>query len=208
MSAFMPLFPLNLIAFPGEQLNLHIFEPRYKELINDCINQKIPFGLPAYINNKIEYGTMMHIVEVYKVYEDGRVDIKTQGEVVIKIERFENPTPGKSYAAGEVIMIENIDDPIPDLRNMTSMIKRLYDKLAIGFDSSSNQMIRTFEIAHKVGLSLEQEYQLLQIPKESDRASFIIDHLTHFIPKLAQAEDVKERIRMNGHFKRLDKLNF
>ena len=208
MSLFLPLFPLNLVAFPGEQLNLHIFEPRYKQLINDCLSDDSPFGIPSYINNKIEFGTMVNIIEVYKVYKDGRMDLKTRGEVAIKIESFENPAKGRPYAGGEVTLIENIEDQASGQSKMIAMLREFYDRLAIEAQVPLGSEVNTFDIAHKIGLSLDQEYELLQIPKKSERVNFIVDHLARFIPKLGKAEEVKERIRMNGHFRHLDKLNF
>src|SRR5690606_34330878 len=105
MSKFLPLFPLNLVAFPGESLNLHIFEPRYKQLIQDCLLMKTNFGLPSFVFNTIEYGTEMEIVKVVKEYEDGRLDIKTKGTNILKIESFINPLEGKLYAGGEVTIL-------------------------------------------------------------------------------------------------------
>ena len=59
---FLPLFPLNLIVFPHEDLNLHIFEPRYRQLINECLDEKKTFGIPAFVNNKLlGYGTEVEV---------------------------------------------------------------------------------------------------------------------------------------------------
>jgi Lon protease-like protein len=59
---FIPIFPLALVVFPGEALNLHIFEPRYKELVNECHAGGKPFGIPAVIENKVsELGTLVEI---------------------------------------------------------------------------------------------------------------------------------------------------
>ena len=75
MEYTLPLFPLNIVAFPGETLNLHIFEPRYKELITDCIKSDYVFGIPSFVKNKIEVGTTAKILKIEKTYEDGRMDI-------------------------------------------------------------------------------------------------------------------------------------
>ena len=62
MIDFLPLFPLKLVAFPGEQLNLHIFEPRYKQLFRECEENQITFGIPAFIDNKImDIGTELKL---------------------------------------------------------------------------------------------------------------------------------------------------
>ena len=64
MTNFIPIFPLNLVVYPGEALNLHIFEPRYKQLINECVANKKPFGIPSVLKDKIsEMGTLMRIKE-------------------------------------------------------------------------------------------------------------------------------------------------
>ncbi|MBI3883147.1 MAG: LON peptidase substrate-binding domain-containing protein [Sphingobacteriales bacterium] len=80
MTNFIPIFPLGIVVYPGEDLNLHIFEPRYIQLINYCRETKKPFGIPSVINNKMmEMGTLVEIAEVTTVYENGEMDIKTKG---------------------------------------------------------------------------------------------------------------------------------
>ena len=65
MTNFIPIFPLNVVVYPGEILNLHIFEPRYKELVKECFENKKPFGVPAVINGQVaEYGTLVTIREI------------------------------------------------------------------------------------------------------------------------------------------------
>ena len=79
MTNFIPLFPLNIVVYPGEHLNLHIFEPRYKQLIMECHVAKKQFGIPAVIENKMqEYGSVVEIIEVSKIYDNGEMDIKTR----------------------------------------------------------------------------------------------------------------------------------
>ena len=82
----IPLFPLNVVLFPGEELPLHIFEPRYKQLINECYQTKKPFGIPPFINGQVtEMGTLVQVLEISQVYEDGKMDIKTEGLKVFRI---------------------------------------------------------------------------------------------------------------------------
>ena len=83
MTNFIPIFPLSIVVYPGEDLNLHIFEPRYKQLINECHGQKKLFGIPAVIENSLQdFGTLMEITEITKVHENGEMDIKTRGKKV------------------------------------------------------------------------------------------------------------------------------
>jgi Lon protease-like protein len=75
-----PIFPLELVVYPGNNLNLHIFEPRYKQLINDCADTKMPFGIPAVVNRSVgEFGTLVELLEIVNVQPTGEMDIRTRG---------------------------------------------------------------------------------------------------------------------------------
>ena len=81
MTNFIPIFPLGIVVYPGENLNLHIFEPRYTQLIKECHSQKKQFGIPTLIENSLQdYGSLVTILEITKIHEDGEMDIKTQGQ--------------------------------------------------------------------------------------------------------------------------------
>ena len=84
MTNFIPIFPLEIVVFPGEQLNLHIFEPRYKQLITECFEKKKPFGIPAVIDNKLkEFGTLISIKEICKTIQNMAENILTEDTVEI-----------------------------------------------------------------------------------------------------------------------------
>ncbi len=109
MTNFIPIFPLGIVVYPGEALNLHIFEPRYKQLINDCFVSKKPFGIPSVINGKIsEVGTAVTVIEISKLYDDGKMDIKTQGGSVFKILEIITDLPEKMYSGAIVNYPNNI----------------------------------------------------------------------------------------------------
>lgn len=205
------LFPLNLVAFPGEEVNLHVFEPRYKQLINDCLDEDNTFGIPSYVNNRIDLGTEVEITEVTKKYDDGRMDIRTQAISVFKVTDYWNPWGEKLYAGGEVT-------PLPVEQSRTDLLlllklKELTSQLFTWLDATNNfkdisRIQSVFEIGHKLGFKLEEEYQLLAMPSENDRLSYTIRHLERFIPALERAHSANERIKQNGHFKHLDPLEF
>lgn len=209
MSKFLPLFPLNLVAFPGESLNLHIFEPRYKQLIQDCLLRKTNFGLPSFVFNTIEFGTEMEIVKVVKEYEDGRLDIKTKGKNILKIKSFINPLEGKLYAGGEVIALNDVQDgSVQTWEEMIFWVKELYKSLNMVEDVKVESDTKAFDIGHHVGLSIEQEYKLIQLQSEKERQIFIVKHLKKTVPVVKNMEKTKDRIKLNGHFKHFDPLNF
>ncbi|GAA4410904.1 LON peptidase substrate-binding domain-containing protein [Nibrella viscosa] len=209
MEKHLPLFPLNLVVYPGEDLNLHIFEPRYRQLINECLDEDKPFGIPAFINNKMPgYGTEMQVALLHKRYEDGRMDVMTKGLSIFRLVNFENPVPGKLYAGGEVQPVEPGDPESAYLNTLLEKLERLYDLLQIEVDYDATAEQFSYRIAHKVGLSIEQEYELLTLDSEAERQQFLIRHLNKVIPVVAEMERTKQRIRMNGHFKNLDPLTF
>ena len=97
MTNFIPIFPLSVVVYPGEELNLHIFEPRYKQLIKECNEQKKPFGIPTVIESKLQdHGTLVHIIELSKVYDNGEMDIKTQGRAGVSDTRAHKGNTGQT----------------------------------------------------------------------------------------------------------------
>ncbi|GAB4200935.1 MAG: LON peptidase substrate-binding domain-containing protein [Thermoflexibacter sp.] len=206
----LPLFPLNLVVFPKEELNLHIFEPRYKQLVNDCINQKATFGIPVFLENKIqEIGVEVQITALVNRYPDGRMDIKTRGERIFRLKSFFNPMLGKMHAGGEVEFLETEEDSDMLQRLLfIEAVSQLYEILNIKAELKSDVPFLSYQYAHKIGLSLRQEYELLTLLAESERIDYLIEHLRKSIPIVREMERTKQVIRMNGHFKNLDPLKF
>jgi len=205
----LPFFPLQTVFFPGETVPLHIFEERYKELINDCRKEAITFGIPVYIHDQIAFGTEVQLVEVVTTFDNGSMDIVCVARQVFQVLTFENQIDGKLYAGGEVQFIESINDGETRVKEeVLDKIKELYELMGVVFDSIPVAKFNPFMLAHKMGLSFEQEYQLLQIVKESDRLDFILKHLNQTIGILKQVDRTKELIEMNGHFRNFDPLDF
>ncbi len=207
----LPLFPLGTVVFPGEHLNLHIFEPRYRQLVHDCETELTNFGISAFLDNQIkEYGTEIELVEVTNRYPDGKLDVKTKGRRLYKMSDFKNPMRGKLYAGAKVEYMELAEDDatLSEKILLVEQIYKLYEILNVRADISAEVEFLSFKIGHKVGLSIQQEYQLLTLPSESARLDFMLDHLTRSIPILKGAEDTKAKIQMNGHFRNYDPLDF
>ncbi len=207
----IPLFPLNLVVFPGEKLNLHIFEPRYRQLVRDCLEDDLPFGIPPFLDNQLsELGTEMRLVSVEKSYANGELDIRTRAVGVFRLRQFQRQAPGKLYAAGQVEEVVQDDVPDPLLRQIvTAQVRQLYE--ALGLKKLLLELApdyRIFDIAHHVGFSTEQEYQLLATTSEQERQHLVREHLDRTLPVVLETERLKERVRLNGHFKELIPPNF
>ena len=211
MAMYLPLFPLKLVVFPGEKLNLHIFEPRYKQLVHDCLQQGKNFGIPTYTNEGMgSYGTEIRILDVVKKYENGEMDITSKGVRVFRILEFDKQAPGRLYAGGEVEEVENTDDEdiVTKLR-IKEQLGVLYttlglDKLLLDLPED----FKSYDVAHHLGLSTDQEYLLLQSTSEGERQEMILQHLLQVVPIVLETERLKERVKMNGHFKNLTSPDF
>ncbi|MCX2679230.1 LON peptidase substrate-binding domain-containing protein [Galbibacter sp. EGI 63066] len=209
MSNAIPLFPLQLVVFPGERLPLHIFEERYKQLVTDCDEEKINFGIPTYIDGKMEYGTEIKLGQIVKRYENGSLDIVCMALRVFKIDKFYNRLPDKLYSGGEVSFINNVDDSTEAQRKeVIQLIYRLYKNIGVAVKYIDEESFSSFLYAHKIGMSIKDEYKLLQIMSERERLAYIKKHIKKVIPILKQINKTREIIQMNGHFKNLDPLDF
>ncbi|MEH6408289.1 MAG: LON peptidase substrate-binding domain-containing protein [Leeuwenhoekiella sp.] len=209
MTQMLAMFPLELIVFPDEKLALHIFEDRYQQLIKDCEDETITFGIPAYINRKMLFGTEVKIDRVVKRYPSGASDIVCKGLRVFQIKSFYNTLGDKLYAGANIEYLPNLEDgTLSQRRRFMVLVKDLYEALDVKLPEFDAALVNSYSFAHKIGLALEQELKIIQMESESDRFAFLIDHLSVTLPVVKQINRTKELIKMNGHFKNFDPLDF
>lgn len=209
----LPLFPLSLVAFPTEPVNLHIFEPRYRQLVKDCLAEEIPFGIVPFIDGKLmSVGTRMFVTTLTNTYPTGEMDIQTKGDGLFSVLHLENPMPTKLYAGAEIEPITSYE--ISDIfAPNTESVLELFDQFQhltgaelVLKDFESFPL--SFQLGHKIGFSLVEEFLLLQINTENHRLAYIANHLREAIEMLQKIERAKKMIALNGHFKYLDPLKF
>lgn len=199
------------MVYPGEKLNLHIFEPKYKQLIMECVEQQKSFGIPAVISKQLcDTGTLVHVREVNKIYEDGKMDIKTEGVSVFRILETIKEIPEKLYSGAIVAYPENA------MRGNATLMKRvikgmyaIHEKLGVSktFDKSDEEL-NSYDVAHHVGLSIEEEYEVLQLFDELQRWEYLKRHIEKVIPVMEELDALRRKIRQNGHFKNLEGFKF
>jgi Lon protease-like protein len=211
MTNFIPIFPLGIVVYPGEKLNLHIFEPRYKELITECHQANKPFGIPTVIDNKLQdFGSIVQITEMSKLYDNGEMDIKTAGVKVFRILELIKEIPDKLYSGAIVNYPDNIDNSNRELmRKVMSSIVELHKLLEVDKDfKKADELINAYDVAHHIGLSMQEEYELLQLMQELQRQEYLKRYLTKVIPMVAEMENLKQKVKQNGHFKNMKGFNF
>lgn len=211
MTNFIPIFPLGIVVYPGESLNLHIFEPRYKQLITECHTSGKDFGIPAVIEDRIQdYGSLVQVKEITKQYDNGEMDIKTSGTKVFRILEMIKDVPDKLYGGAIVNYPENYEEGNPDImRKVVKTIRELHKMLHVTKNfKKTDEELKSYDVAHHVGFSLQEEYELLSLMDERQRLEYLKRHLTKVIPMVAEMEHLKEKVKLNGHFKNLTSFNF
>lgn len=204
MQQFLPLFPLSLVIFPGERLRLHIFEPRYKQLIKECISEGTTFGIPVVMEQTVaSIATEVRLASLVREYPGGESDIIVEGLQRVEVTNFHRVAPGKLYAGGEVQWLSNFDDPEEDVQlELMNMLQQFYQILGMNRSLDIEAAdLRAYDIGHKAGLNLRQEYELLTFDRERDRQRYLKTHLEKTIPIVEEAERLKVRAKLNGHFK-------
>ncbi|MEO6069656.1 MAG: LON peptidase substrate-binding domain-containing protein [Chitinophagaceae bacterium] len=211
MTNFIPIFPLSIVVYPGEGLNLHIFEPRYKQLIEECIKEKKFFGIPAVIDNRVQdFGTLVQITQLSTVHDNGEMDIKTEGEKIFRVLEVIKEIPDKLYSGAIVNYPHNNTKGNPEvMRRLLISIKELHKLLKIKKDFKKEEpQLTTYDVAHHIGLSLQEEYEMLTLMEERQRQEYLKRHLAKVIPMVGEMEQLKKKIKLNGHFKNLSGFTF
>ena len=188
MSLLLPLFPLDLVLLPGVPLPLHVFEPRYKEMIAECLDEKKPFGVVRASSNGVaEIGCTAEIIEVTKRYDDGRMDILTRG-----VERFEvlQVHEERTFLEAEFTVVE--DEPGTAPSELVQEAVRLHAEISTlaGADSTGpaeNAGHLSFLLAGSLPLDLDFKQNLLTTLSEPKRLQSVISYLQAALPSLRRA---------------------
>jgi Lon protease-like protein len=211
MTNFIPIFPLNIVVFPGEKLNMHIFEARYKQLINDCVEQKKSFGIVSATDGKLRnFGTLINVEEISKKYDDGKLDIKTKATKVFVVLEIIKALPNKLYGGAIVNYPNNLEHINAKLMSIILKdVRHLHKLLNVSKDFKKNdETLCSYDIAHQVGLSVNEEYDMLELLHENQRLEYIRRHIVKTIEVVTGVENLKDKIKLNGHFRELEGFNF
>ena len=200
LDALLPLFPLDVVLFPGTPLPLHIFEPRYKEMIGECLAQHRTFGVVRAVEQGLaEIGCTAEIISVVKEYPDGRLDLITEGRQRFELVRVNQE---RSFLQAEVIVID--DEPGTPAKEDTARAVHLHSELmAISGAkqdlSSADPSLLSFHLAGSLPLDLDFKQRLLSLRSESARLSLLISYFETIIPNVRRAASAREKAGGNGH---------
>ena len=205
MKNTIPIFPLNLVVFPDSKYPLHIFEERYKILLQKCLTDNSGFGIVASIDKRIsDVGVYVKVTQILRTYLNGELDIVVQG-----VERFLiNSTslhPDGYYVADvekyddENIMIDpRLNDELKS--EFEEIVELANYKLEDAFWNNLNSAkLKSYKIAEKSGLTYEQQQELLILKNENERLSYLINYFILIKDKVDKAETVKRIIMNDGY---------
>ena len=188
-----------MVLFPGTPLPLHVFEPRYKELISECLEQKKTFGIVrAEEEGLADVGCTAEIVAVTKTYPDGRMDIVTEGR-----ERFEvlEVDEQRSYLRGDVVYFQD-DAENPSTQQIEHAIELHREILTMGGAQQSlpaSEDKISFYLAGSLPLDLDFKQALLEMRSEAERIEAVITAFEAILPKLRRAVQSRQKASGNGH---------
>lgn len=200
MPSLIPLFPLDVVLFPGVPLPLHIFEPRYKEMISECLAQHKTFGVVRALEEGLaEMGCTAEIITVVKEYSDGRLDLVTEGR-----QRFElvSVNQERSFLQAEVLLIH--DEPGVPTQEDTARAIQLHSELleiagAAQDLTAADPYLLSFYLAGSLPVDLDFKQQLLALRSEPERISLLITYFERIIPTLHRAARARQKSGGNGH---------
>jgi ATP-dependent Lon protease len=193
------LFPLNLVLLPGEQAPLHVFEPRYRELIGECLEDDEEFGLVLADDDGIrEIGTRAGVIEVLERFEDGQLNVVVEGRERFKLVEL---TEGRAFQTAEVVDIDDVgDDPTEAeleqcLAAYDRVVKAAEAELEdIDFDAESI----AFQIAARVDFGTEVKQGLLELQSERERVLRLAPMLNQAADAVRRDREIRERASGNG----------
>ena len=200
MAALLALFPLDLVLFPGTPLPLHIFEPRYKEMIGECLEQKKQFGvIRAQDTNLADVGCTAEILAVTKQYDDGRMDIVAQGR-----DRFEliEVNQERAFLRGEILLVED-DAERPSAAERSHAIELHRQILALANAQQDlpegQDAPLSYHLAGSLPLDLDFKQKLLSLRSEARRIQTVIEYFEGILPNLRRAVAIRQKAGGNGH---------
>lgn len=201
MSSLLPLFPLDAVLLPGTPLPLHVFEPRYKEMISECLANNQPFGVVrAKQEGVADIGCTAEIITVTKKYEDGRMDIVTEGRRRFEVMQVDQE---RSFLRAEVVYLD--DETERATAEEVAQALKLHGEILklAGAEpekaAPDEQKALSFHLAGSLPLDLDFKQTLLGMNSEGARIHALISCFETILPNLRRAVYARQKAGGNGH---------
>lgn len=197
----IPLFPLDLVLFPGAPLPLHIFEPRYREMVDECLASKASFGVVRAQHDGLSaIGCTAQIVRVLHSYPDGRSDILTQGEDRFEIDQLDN---SRSFLQAEITLLPDMGQSA--LRGAREECVAMHFEILALLGIAENSLHLSLDapvaylLAAAVPGDLDFQQALLAMRSDAARTETLLAYYHEILPKLRRNKHAVQQASTNGH---------
>ncbi len=193
----IPMFPLNMVVLPGESVKLHIYEERYKQLINDCLDNEAHFGIPFSVNGKVKtFGVEVSIKKVIKIFDNGEMDIMVQGERVFTILDYSSTLKPKLYGAA-IIQYEEEDMPkaTQHLQELAMEYLSLSQNKMVDYETFD--AVSLYDIANLLQLSAKEKYTLISTKTFDEKEKYLCNTFRQSICIFEKEVELKDRFIFN-----------
>ena len=202
MTDRIPLFPLGLVLLPGEPVPLHIFEPRYREMVALCLDEDRPFGIVHASESGMEkVGTTAWIRRVVTRYEDGRLDIVVVGERRFRLDEVYRD---QAYLTADVRMLEDAPlapaDEAVRQRVVTQHMKLVEmagEEVRPGLYDPPPEV--SYIVGRNAGFEPDQKQKMLEMESEGERLRFLAGHFAEIIKRVRRAKQLHTLAQGDGH---------
>jgi Lon protease-like protein len=203
VAQLIPIFPLDLVLLPGVPLPLHIFEPRYREMVDECWSAKKPFGVVRAKSEEgiAEIGCTAEIVEIETRHQDGRMDIVTVGRQPFEILEVKHD---RSFLQAEVVLLEDEKDEesepsTEDRERALGLFEEVLDAVGSEVEIDQTADALSFQMAGMLPIDLDFKQALLGVRSEAERLSGLLDFFEAILPRLKKVARRREKAGGNGH---------
>jgi Lon protease-like protein len=185
----LPMFPLSMILLPGETTKLHIFEDRYQQLVNECLENNASFGIPYMEKGKmLEYGSEVKIKRILKNYDSGAMDILVESTSLFRVVEFSKVLKPKLYGAGLIeyihisqkILLNNLQDAT--VNYFGTVQNKIIDYETVSF-------LTVYNVASALQLTHPEKYRLVASPNQQLHLLGLLKFIIHIINTEQQIKD-------------------
>ncbi len=189
----IPMFPLAIFPLPGEMVPLHIFEPRYRQLLEDAETKDITFGIYYnHTSNTEKLGSLVKLESVIKRYKTGESDVIVKCVDLFTLSKLHKNYKDKLYPGGEVTYWK-VDGTQPMRVTLKDYFDQYHTWLRI---THSDKVVSLYDVANELSLGFDERLKFVKLPTDRQE-SYLINQIKYQIHLMRQAESAKDIFHLN-----------
>ena len=196
-----PLFPVGVIVLPGEIQPLHVFEPRYKQLIGEMKGSGKVFGIPFVKDGEMcEYGSAVVLHKILATSPSGEMDVLVRGVYLFRIKEIMEQLPDKLYGGGSVEVLDEMNRSVSEKLSLkyreykTQLASINSQKISEEINEQPNHVL---DIAGQLPLDIEEKYEMIKTPAPEKQEQLLLEKLEFLLMINKKLEEVGYRFYLN-----------